>query len=154
MSALGIALLTKLGLRPDQVDALKKTRPKTEAVYVRDQAGLGYTNMVPDFMQASEDAFAKLQAAAKMVRSESEEDTKLTVKQQQHRVFIPSRLRKRPVTSLSSEDLACIMATDKPSAVPVEAVADAPAAEDGEPRRRRRRRHRHHTESEEPQKDL
>ena len=150
MSALGLSLLTKLGLRPDQVESLKKMKPKTEAVYVRDQTGLGYTHQAPDFMQASENAFAKLQAAAKMVRSEDEDDGKMDVKPLQHKVFIPTRLRKRTVGSLSQEDLACILATDKPAALPVEAVVETAAAAEEEageqPRRRRRRRHHPRTE--------
>lgn len=163
MSALGFALLAKLGLRDDEAEALKNSTIAKEAIYVRDESGIGYTEIPSNFMEASENAFAKLQRAHVMKIYDSDDDeeekVKLEVKPAQQRRFIPQRLRKRSIGSLSNEDLAHILATDHPVSGTMETVktveeatepAAEPAAEEEKPRRRRRR-HRHHHEGEDQQ---
>lgn len=165
MSALGFALLAKLGLRDDEADALKNTAIAKEAIYVRDESGIGYTEIPSNFMEASENAFAKLARAQVMRIYDSDDDdekeqVKLQVKPAQQRRFIPQRLRKKSIGSLSNEDLAHILATDQPVSGTMETVktieeetarveaAPQTVAEEEKPRRRRRR-HRHHHEGEE-----
>lgn len=140
--SLGLALLGKLGLKDEAI--AEKSKPKQEKMYSRDQTGLGYTRTAPDFLKASEEAFAKLQAAATVpVVDDDDSPAKLTVKPAQQRVFIPARLRKRSIGSLSNEDIAHVLSNDRPTPVDLDAVKVC----DPEPQRRRRRRH-HRTEGE------
>ena len=146
-SSLGLALLSKLGLKEEDVIAMNHATSKRESVYARDQTGLGYTQVAPDFMKASEDAFARLQKAATLSKTDHEGVGKLTLKEARHSVFIPSRLRKRSGRSSSNEDLSGVLASEQPSQVPVEMVANQEEAPD-QPRRTRRRHHHVHDHTE------
>jgi hypothetical protein len=128
--AIGFALLAKLGLSQEEADSHKNDRPSdAKTLFVRDQSGIGYREKNPDFMEATDRAFARLHASIKS--SEPKDGPPMTVKPPQQRGFIPARLRKMPITSLSAEDLACVLARDVPTSLP--SPAEVP---------HRRRKHR------------
>lgn len=166
MSSLGFALLAKLGLRSEEANLLKKKSDPNEAIYVRDERGIGYTEIPSNFLEASENAFAKLQRARiiRVIDSDEEEEKpiKLERKPAQQRRYIPERLRKKDVGSMSNEDLAHIFASDRPISNTMETVKAveesvetaeeiAQNTEEEKPRRRRRRHRHHHQDGEEQQ---
>jgi hypothetical protein len=71
-----------------------------------------------DFLSATERAFAKLNPPKQCG-------------------FIPTRLRRNPVSAFSAESLACMFATEKPRSIPIEATVMGALV-----MRRRRLKHR------------
>jgi hypothetical protein len=137
MAGIGFALLAKLGLPSEEAEAHKDDKPSNAiTILPRDQSGVGYTAPSVDFLAVTEQAFAKLNAC---VKAAALAGPKMLVNPPATRGFIPARLRKKPVSSFSNEDLACVFAVEAPTSLPVEAVT----AEGPEAPGRRRRRHRH-----------
>jgi hypothetical protein len=142
---LGFALLAKLGMSENAASAQKTdVSATTEAIYARDQSGIGFTEVQPDFLKATEAAFAKIQSAAKI--EPCDEPGRMTVKATEPRFFIPARLRKKSVKSLSSEDLACILASSEPVSLPMDSVPLSEDVPEG-PHKRRKKRHRHEVQA-------
>jgi hypothetical protein len=132
MAGIGYALLAKLGLPPEEAEAHKDDKPSNTITLIpRGQSGVGYTEPSVDLL-AADQAFAKLNAKVKETMPSG---PKMTVKPPAQRVFIPPRLRKKPVSSFSNEDLACVFAVEAPTSLPIEAIT-------AEEPKKRRRRHR------------
>ncbi|KAH0791170.1 hypothetical protein GPJ56_004909 [Histomonas meleagridis] len=135
---LGFSLLTKLGLSQEEADQHKNDKPSDAiTVYAKDQTGIGYAENKFDFVLETDATFAKLQASRVGVE-EINSTQKMEVKPPQQRFFIPTRLKKKPLHSLSTEDLAVILAKPEPVAVPVETIIN----EDSKPHKKRRKHHR------------
>ncbi|KAH0789551.1 hypothetical protein GPJ56_006517 [Histomonas meleagridis] len=141
---LGFSLLTKLGLSQEEADLHKNDKPSDAiTIYAKDQTGIGYTENKYDFVLETDAAFAKLQASRVGIKK-TNDAPKMETNPPQQRYWIPSRLKKKPLHSLSAEDLAVILAKPEPVEVPVDAIK---SDESQEHHRRRRRHHKKETDS-------
>ena len=144
---LGFSLLTKLGLSQEEADSHKNDKPSDAiTVYAKDQTGIGYSEKKYDFVLETDAAFAKLQASRVGVKKATD-TPKMEIKPAQQKFFIPSRLKKKPLHSLSTEDLAVILAKPEPTAIPVDSLKSDLNSEQN--KKRRRRHKKEHAESKE-----
>ena len=153
--SIGLTILKNLGLTEEEAEILEKQRPeKINTVYARDQSGLGYKKPSMNYIAEANDIFAKLSARV----TGSAAKTSVSVAQGsgiQTKRFIPTRLKKKSIGSLSHEDLATILCEpDEPAGTPIEAMETTKVKgnaveqkEEGEHKKRRRR----HRKSEEAQ---
>lgn len=146
MNAVGFKLLQKLGLSEEEANKfIEKKQKPTNNLYARDQKGIDFKESKANYVMAADLAFANLnQKLAGKIGIKNTTENKLESTPQSQRFFIPNKLRKRNMNSLSTDDLACILSTEEPTNnvnQPIELITPEP-----EIRKHRRRRHHHHHE--------
>lgn len=145
---LGISILRNLGLNEEKAEALKKEKPSTGIVfYERDQKGIGFRPNPQTFSFNADDTFARIAARVKA----DQPVAKLETHEVQNKYFLPNRMKKRAITSLSQEDLAIILndpdaSTNSPKFEKAEVVTDLQTG----PMPEKRKHHRHHHAHDEP----
>ena len=144
-SSIGLIILKNLGLTDEEAEILENQKPeRINTVFARDQSGLGYKKQSTNYVADANDVFARL--SAKVKSQEAPQSSSIApgtgIKTKR---FIPKRLQKRSIGSLSNEDLATILGTsEKPSEV-ADQILEAPS----EPKKHHRKhRHHHHHEEE------
>ena len=144
-SSIGLIILKNLGLTDAEAEILENQKPeKMNTVYARDQSGLGYKKQSTNYVADANDVFARL--SAKMSQQEKPQSSSIAPGTGvQTKRFIPKRLQKKSIGSLSHEDLATILGTEQPTDAPEQIVTT-----DEEPKKHRRKhRHHHHNGQEE-----
>ncbi|OHT10364.1 hypothetical protein TRFO_20410 [Tritrichomonas foetus] len=130
---LGISLLCKLGLQEDEIEDFNKPE-ESYSVYARDQVGIGYTpptTALPDLNSA----YARLASISMMNKNNA---PKLEIKPANNRFFIPSKLKKKDVGSLSNDDISSIFIQSNSLSEHLKELSEEQSNS-----RRRRRHHRH-----------
>ena len=121
--SIGLTILKNLGLTDAEAEILDKQRPeKINTVYARDQSGLGYRKQTTNYIADANDIFARL--SAKVAGANHAKNISIAPGTGfQTKRFIPSRLKKRSIGSLSNEDLATIFnEPEEPSGAPIAAI--------------------------------
>lgn len=135
MNVVGFKLLQKLGLSEEEANKfIEKKQKPTNNLYVRDQKGIDFKESKANYVMAADLAFANLnQKLAGKIGIKNTTDSKLESTPQSQRFFIPNKLRKRNMNSLSTEE-----PTNNVNQ-PVDLITPEP-----EIRKHRRRKHHHH----------
>ena len=138
-SSIGLIILKNLGLTNAEAEVLEKQTPeKLNTIFARDQSGLGYRKQSTNYVADANDVFARL--SAKMNRKETTKSaSSIAGTGIQTKRFIPKRLQKKSIGSLSNEDLATILGTEEKSSPPPEEIIDI-----NEEPKKHRHKHKHH----------
>jgi len=103
--SVGLQILKNLGLTDEEAERMsKENREQPNSIYARDQSGLGFKKVTTNYIAEANDIFARLSKNMPQMQSSNVENASYTSS-----VFVPSRLRKKSITSLSTEDLATIL---------------------------------------------
>ena len=149
-SSIGLIILKNLGLTDEEAEILENQKPeRINTVFARDQSGLGYKKQSTNYVADANDVFARL--SAKVNKQETVQTSSIApgtgIKTKR---FIPKRLQKKSIGSLSSEDLATILGTSEKSYDTSEQVIETIE----EPKKHHRKhRHHHHHQTEEQQQN-
>lgn len=138
---LGINLLCKLGLTEAEAEQLNEHK-YTNYVFARDQGGIGYITPKLSALPDLDSTFARLAAISSQDKNEA---PKLEIKPIQPRYFIPSKLKKKDVNSLSNEDLSSIFIQSNSMSEQLEYISNNIESP------RKKRHHRHHNQKDEDQ---
>lgn len=138
--SLGISLLCKLGLTEEEADRIND-KTNTNYIFARDQGGIGYTMPKLSALPDLDSTFARLAAMSSLDKNEA---PKIEIKPIKPRYFIPSRLKKKDVNSLSNEDLSSIFIQSNSMSERLEALSNNVESP-------RKKRHHRHNQKEEDQ---
>lgn len=138
---IGLIILKNLGLTEEEAAVLEAQKPEPmNTIFARDQSGLGYKKLSTNYVAEANNVFARISAKMASDNNDSSTRTCIASTSAKTRKFIPTRLQKRSIGSLSNEDLANILsevAPVTPSAIPQEETTTE------EPKKRRRKHHHH-----------
>ena len=103
--SIGLQILKNLGLTNEEAKKLKlESTNIPNAIYARDQSGLGYKPIATNYVAEANDVFSRISQ-----NYNNKINSNLNNNSSESKIFLPSKSRKKSVSSLSNEDLASIL---------------------------------------------
>ncbi|EAY08043.1 hypothetical protein TVAG_463230 [Trichomonas vaginalis G3] len=142
---IGLIILKNLGLTDEEAEVLENQKPEQiNTIFARDQSGLGYKKLSTNYAAEANNVFARISAK---IANDNKDQVKTCIASTATKThqFIPRRLQKKSIGSLSNEDLATILSEVAPTTAQTSQITTSTPEE---PAKRKRRHHHHHATEE------